>query len=235
MEDMHFLVPSSTLLTLSLSLLELKTRVPTHHLPRGSSSFISQQRESDCFPFLPSYSPRGRFLSVCLWQWRQRPPSMEVVLPQTSNPKGQAGRGGSRMARGHRRGGGGKVQILAPSHISPATWARCSTFLPPLPSPHLEATTGHIKKTGPFINSEVLSGFPSTPAPECYSPKLHQMVPKPVTTSAVVHPPWHPIWRSDGTSKQLCRTRNQERTCQTQGLFPWYQEGQATSCAKDQG
>lgn len=46
MEDMHFLVPRSTLLTLSLSLLELKTRVPTHHLPRCSSSFISQQRES---------------------------------------------------------------------------------------------------------------------------------------------------------------------------------------------
>lgn len=151
MEDMHFLVPSSTLLTLSLSLLELKTRVPTHHLPRDSSSFISQQRESDRFPFLPSYSPRGRFLSVCLWQWRQRPcptspPSMEVVLPQTSNPKGQAGRGGSRMARGHRWGGGRKVQILAPSHISPATWARCSAFLPPLPSPHLEATTGHISQ-----------------------------------------------------------------------------------------
>ena len=59
--------------SLSLSLLELMTRVPTHHLPRGSSSFISQQRESDCFPFLPSYSPRERFLSVCPWDWRQRP------------------------------------------------------------------------------------------------------------------------------------------------------------------
>ena len=72
-EDMHFLVPGATLLTLSLSLLELMTRVPTHHLPRGSSSFISQQRESDRFPFLPSYSPRERYLSVCPWQWRQRP------------------------------------------------------------------------------------------------------------------------------------------------------------------
>lgn len=73
MEEMHFLVSCPTLLTLPLPLLELMTRVPTHHLPRGSSSFISQQRESDCFPFLPSYSLRERFLSVCLWQWRQRP------------------------------------------------------------------------------------------------------------------------------------------------------------------
>lgn len=36
-------------------------------------------------------------------------------------------------------------------------------------------------------------------------------------------------------SKQLCRMRNQQRRCQTQGLFPWYQEGQAMSYAKDQG
>ena len=36
-EDMHFLVPGATLLTLSLSLLELMTRVPTHHLPCSSA------------------------------------------------------------------------------------------------------------------------------------------------------------------------------------------------------
>lgn len=73
MEEMHFLVPRLTLNTLSLSLLELMTRVSTRHLPRSSSPFISQQKESDCFPFLPSCSPREGFLSFCLWQWVQRP------------------------------------------------------------------------------------------------------------------------------------------------------------------
>lgn len=61
MKEMHFLVPSPTLLTLPLPLLELMKRVPTHHLLRGSSSSISQQMESDCFPFLPSYPSERDF------------------------------------------------------------------------------------------------------------------------------------------------------------------------------
>lgn len=63
MEDMHFLVPSSTLLTLSLSLLELKDKSAHSSPPKDSSSFISQQRESDCFPFLQATPPEGDFLS----------------------------------------------------------------------------------------------------------------------------------------------------------------------------
>lgn len=150
-----------------LSLLELKTRVPTHHLPRDSSSFISQQRESDCFPFLPSYSPRGDFSRSASGNGAEAMSHLATFhgggAASDLQPQGQAGRGGSRMARGHRWGGGRKVQILAPSHISPATWARCS-FLPPTPisSPgnhHWPHLTRQLRRLGHLLTVKCCQGF----------------------------------------------------------------------------
>ena len=142
---------------------------------------------------------------------------------------------------------------MAPSHISPATWARCFTFLlpPPISSPrshHWSYLTRQLRRLGHLFTVKCCQGF-HLPQPQSaihlnytnWCPSLPPLwegaVGKslPVTTSAVVHAPWHPMWRSDGTSKQLCRMRNRERRCQTQGLFPWYQEGQAMFYAKDQG
>lgn len=122
---------------------------------------------------------------------------------------------------------------------------------PPISSPrshHWSHLTRQLRRLGHLLTVKCCQGF-HLPQPQSaihlnctkWCPSLPPLwegaVGKsmPVTISAVVHPPWHPMWRGDGTSKQLCRMRNQERRCQSQGLFPWYQEGQAVSYAKDQG
>ena len=143
------------------------------------------------------------------------------------------------------------------SNLGSITYKHCNlgkmlhlSASPPISSPrshHWSHLPRQLGRLGHLLTVKCCQGF-HLPQPQSaihlkctkWCPSLHSLWEGAVgksmpVTSAVVHPPWHPIWRSDGTSKQLYRMRNQERRCQTQGLFPWYQEGQAMSYAKDQG